>query len=103
MAAGGLCHWGPISALTIIFELFVVGLYCDVIWFNPLESMKGFIHVIIYVTWMILILNYYLKSVWFGPGYVPQAWKPVSSIKRRTLSCNNNLPNPVFSINLKTY
>lgn len=76
MAAGGLCHWGPISALTIIFELFAVGLYCDVLWFHPLESTKGFVHVIIYVMWLLLILNYFLKSVWFGPGYVPQAWKP---------------------------
>lgn len=80
MTAGGLCHWGPICALTIIIELFVVGLYCDVLLLNPLESVAGFIHLMIYVTWLVLILNYFLKSAWFGPGYTSRHWKPVSTI-----------------------
>lgn len=80
MTAGGLCHWGPICALTIILELFVVGLYCDVLLFHPLESVGGFVHLLIYIMWLALILNYFLKSVWIGPGYVPRNWKPAVSI-----------------------
>ena len=76
----GICHWGPLLALSIIWTLFLCGIYCILLWYPPWTSAASVIHLIFYVSWMILIMNYFIKSVTLGPGYLPLEWRPVSSV-----------------------
>lgn len=75
VASGSVCHWGPLLALSIIITLFLCGMYCILLWFPPWTSIAGAIHVAVYVTWLLLIMNNFLKSVWLGPGYLPPRWR----------------------------
>ena len=76
--AGGICHWGPLVALSIIITLFLAGLYCTLLWFPPWTSVASVIHVAVFISWLALIMNYFLKSIWLGPGYLPLGWRMVS-------------------------
>lgn len=78
VTARSICHWGPFLALSIIITLFLCGLYCNLLWFPPWTSIAGAIHVTVFVLWVVLIINYFLKSVWLGPGYLPLRWRLVS-------------------------
>ena len=80
---GGICHWGPLVALSIIVTLFVCGLYSTLLWFPPWTSLASVIHLAVYISWLVLILNYFLKSIWLGPGYLPPGWNPVSATAHR--------------------
>ena len=73
----GICHWGPLLALSIIITLFLCGLYCTLLWFPPWTSVGSAIHLAVFISWLILIMNYFLKSIWLGPGYLPLRWKQV--------------------------
>lgn len=72
---GRLCHWGPLLALSIIITLFLCGLYCTMLWLPPWTSLAGGIHFAVFITWLFLIMNYFLKSIWLGPGYLPLKWR----------------------------
>lgn len=72
----GICHWGPLLALSIIWTLFLCGFYCILLWYPPWTSVASVIHLVVYVSWMILIMNYFIKSITLGPGYLPLGWKP---------------------------
>lgn len=72
---GGIFHWGPLIALSIIFTLFLCGLYCILLWFPPWTSAASAVHLAVFVSWLVLIVNYFLKSVWLGPGYLPDKWR----------------------------
>ncbi|KAK2560070.1 Palmitoyltransferase ZDHHC6 [Acropora cervicornis] len=70
-----ICHYGPLLALSIIITLFLCGLYCTFLWFPPWASIAGAIHVTVFVSWVTLIIKYFLKSIWLGPGYLPLRWR----------------------------
>lgn len=78
MMSAGICHWGPLLALSIIITLFLCGLYCTLLWFPPWMSIASAIHLAFFLTWMFLIMNYFLKSIYLGPGYLPLGWRAVS-------------------------
>lgn len=73
--SGGICHWGPLLALSIIITLFLCGLYCTLLWFPPWTSIASAIHLVFFLSWMFLIMNYFLKSIYLGPGYLPLGWR----------------------------
>jgi palmitoyltransferase len=75
----GVCHWGPILALSIIITLFVTGLYAMTLVYPPWRSFGSMLQLCIYLTWLFLILMNFLKAIWLGPGYVPLKWTPVST------------------------
>ncbi|XP_029204999.2 palmitoyltransferase ZDHHC6-like isoform X2 [Acropora millepora] len=70
-----ICHYGPLLALSIIITLFLCGLYCTLLWFPPWASIAGAIHVTVFVSWVTLIIKYFLKAIWLGPGYLPLRWR----------------------------
>lgn len=84
-----ICHYGPLLALSIIITLFLCGLYCTFLWFPPWASIAGAIHVTVFVSWVTLIIKYFLKSIWLGPGYLPLRWRLVSILILRTTEDEN--------------
>ena len=84
-----ICHYGPLLALFIIITLFLCGLYCTFLWFPPWTSIAGAIHVTVFVSWVTLIIKYFLKSIWLGPGYLPLRWRLVSILILRTTEDEN--------------
>ncbi|XP_020612060.1 palmitoyltransferase ZDHHC6-like [Orbicella faveolata] len=92
MMSGGICHWGPLVALSIIITLFLCGLYCTLLWFPPWTSIASVIHLAFFLTWMFLIMNYFLKSIYLGPGHLPLGWraddKEVQDVLQKCVVCN---------------
>lgn len=79
MALGRLLHWGPLTALTIIFTLFIASVYSSLVWWSPL-NVAGLINIALLVVFLVCILYNFIKASRIGPGYVPLRWKPVSRI-----------------------
>ena len=77
MAKGSLLHWGPLTALTIIFTLFIAGVYSSLVWWPPVK-FTGILNICLLVVFLFCILYNFIKAAWVGPGYVPSQWKPVS-------------------------
>ena len=77
MAKGSLFHWGPLTALTIIFTLFIAGVYSSLVWWPPVK-FTGILNLCLLVVFLFCILYNFIKAAWVGPGYVPSQWKPVS-------------------------
>ena len=77
-------------ALSIIISLFLCGLYCTLLWFPPWTSFTSAIHLAVFISWLLLIMNYFLKSIWLGPGYLPLSWRPQVS------NCIHVLPTQSF-------
>lgn len=71
-------HWGPLVALSVIFTISAVAMKCNAMWWPPFNSTGGFIHLIIFLTWVTLTLYNYFMAMFKGPGFVPHGWKPVS-------------------------
>ncbi|XP_032218931.2 palmitoyltransferase ZDHHC6 isoform X2 [Nematostella vectensis] len=72
----GICHWGPLLALSIIITLFLGGLYCIILIYTPWHSLGAMVHLGVYLNWAFLILYNFLRGIWLGPGYVPFKWRP---------------------------
>lgn len=77
MAKGSLLHWGPLTALTIIFTLFIASVYSSLVWCPPVDLI-GILNLFFLVVFLSCILYNFIKASWLGPGYVPSQWKPVS-------------------------
>ncbi|XP_046856350.1 palmitoyltransferase ZDHHC6-like [Xenia sp. Carnegie-2017] len=75
MALGRLLHWGPLTALTIIFTLFIASVYSSLVWWSPL-NVAGLINIALLVVFLVCILYNFIKASRIGPGYVPLRWKP---------------------------
>lgn len=75
MAKGSLLHWGPLTALTIIFTLFIAGVYSSLVWWPPVK-FTGILNLCLLVVFLFCILYNFIKAAWVGPGYVPSQWKP---------------------------
>lgn len=79
----GVVHWGPLTALTIIFLVTFTGIYGSLqLWSLPPSVVRYFrlTHFILMYIWPILILKNFYQAL-KGPGYVPLGWKPVGSLK----------------------
>lgn len=94
--SGGICHWGPLLALSIIITLFLCGLYCTLLWFPPWTSIASAIHLAFFLSWMFLIMNYFLKSIYLGPGYLPLGWRAVSLDLKQHGQCFNSTVKPYY-------
>ena len=73
------CHWGPITAISIISVVTVTSTYSAVqLWALPHVVMCrwpwGFVAM---YSWLFLIFKNFVQAM-RGPGYVPIGWKPVS-------------------------
>ena len=75
MAKGSLLHWGPLTALTIIFTLFIASVYSSLVWWPPV-NVTGILNICLLVLFLFCILYNYIKAAWVGPGFVPSQWKP---------------------------
>ncbi|XP_028405948.1 palmitoyltransferase ZDHHC6-like isoform X2 [Dendronephthya gigantea] len=75
MAKGSLLHWGPLTALTIIFTLFTASVYSSLVWWPPV-NFSGVINLCLLAFFLTCILYNFIKAAWVGPGYVPPKWKP---------------------------
>uniref|UniRef100_A0AC34GQV1 Palmitoyltransferase n=1 Tax=Panagrolaimus sp. ES5 TaxID=591445 RepID=A0AC34GQV1_9BILA len=71
-----LCHWGPMLA---IFLIVTIGMSATIVFFHiwpPLDSLWGFINLIIFFTWNYMSLTNFLQATRFGGGFVKLGWKP---------------------------
>lgn len=92
-----LCHWGPLVALGIVKCICLTSLHCLTMWWPPSDSLGGFINSLIFTGWNGLVLYNFFSAMFFGPGYVPVGWKPVS-ICMYTSSFQLNVMLRCFSV-----
>ncbi|XP_076442493.1 palmitoyltransferase ZDHHC6-like isoform X1 [Babylonia areolata] len=69
-------HWGPFLALSVIFTISTVTIKCAAMWWPPTHSLGGFLHLLAFLTWVLLTLFNYFMAMLKGPGFVPLGWKP---------------------------
>ena len=77
MRKNRLCHWGPITALSIITVLFIISTSTFLVWCPPYD-LFGVIHAGVFMFWVVNIFHHFFKAIFIGPGHVPFKWKPVS-------------------------
>ena len=54
---------------------------CDLFYWSPNQnSIWSIIHFVVLSSWIFLIMYNYLHAVFYGPGFVPLGWKPVSQM-----------------------
>lgn len=83
-----LLHWGPITALSIIFILFASAVLADIAWYPP-SSTGGALHLAIFCSWVFMILRNFFKAAFDGPGLVPIGWRPEAVEDEQNLQyCN---------------
>ena len=74
-----LLHWGPITALTIIFLLLCVSCLVILVWIPPEDTITT-VHAILFAVWVTLILKNFFKAAFLGPGLIPFKWFPVCTL-----------------------
>lgn len=78
----GVCHWGPLIAISIISVVSLSSTYCAYeLWSLPRSVIKFFrgTHFVLMYSWLIpIFVNFYFALK--GPRYVPFGWKPVSKL-----------------------
>lgn len=70
-----LLHFGPLIAIFLISFITYCGYNCLIQWW-PANTTYAKIHMMVYLTWPLLIFYNYFNAVFLGPGFVPKNWKP---------------------------
>ncbi|XP_044260016.1 palmitoyltransferase ZDHHC6 isoform X1 [Tribolium madens] len=73
-----ICHWGPLTALGIIKLVTGMTIHCSGMWWPPARSLGGFLNSLVFISCSGFTLYNFLSSMYHGPGYLPQNWKPVN-------------------------
>lgn len=80
-----LFHWGPLFALTIIKCISFTTLYYTDYWLDLFQSWTSFFNYLIYYSLLAAVLYNFLCAIFFGPGYVPEGWRPALAIDEQYL------------------
>ncbi|VDK34010.1 unnamed protein product [Gongylonema pulchrum] len=70
-----LLHWGPLTAIGITLIIGIATTYLHLLWWPP-TTFAAFLHLSFFLFFNYLSLVNLVRSAFFGPGYVPNNWKP---------------------------
>ncbi|KAK5650884.1 hypothetical protein RI129_001913 [Pyrocoelia pectoralis] len=73
-----ICHWGPLTALSIIKLITGVTIYCGSMWW-PATTWGGLFNISFFMCMSGLTLYNFMSSMFHGPGYLPLSWRPLKS------------------------
>ncbi|XP_064458012.1 palmitoyltransferase ZDHHC6-like [Ornithodoros turicata] len=80
-----LYHWGPLTALFIVFFIFLTSLHVTSMWWSPYKYTGGAINYVVFLTWVFLLVLNFMKALGVGPGFVPRHWRPATAEEEQFL------------------
>ncbi|XP_014676703.1 PREDICTED: palmitoyltransferase ZDHHC6-like [Priapulus caudatus] len=80
-----LLHWGPLLALFVITVISTTTINCILMYWPPLLSIGGFMHMSVFMGWNLLTLSNFFLGLYDGPGFVKFGWKPADKNAERYL------------------
>jgi len=71
-----IVHYGPLMALLVIFTCSFTATVDCLLWTWTPTTPMGKINLLVFATWVLLILRHFFNAILIGPGLVPKGWAP---------------------------